>query len=62
MGPVTRVNINGEGHQVEVQHEGADLIYVIEKAQKLWTETLHESGKDVARPMGFAAEKREVTP
>lgn len=36
---MTRVNINGEGHQVEVNHDGADLAYVIEKAQKLWNET-----------------------
>jgi hypothetical protein len=36
---VIRVNINGEGHQVEVQHDGGDLTYVIEKAQKLWDET-----------------------
>ena len=36
---MTRVNINGAGHQVEVDHDGADLTYVVEKAQKLWTET-----------------------
>lgn len=36
---MTRVNINGTSHQVEVDHQGGDLAYVIEKAQKLWDET-----------------------
>jgi hypothetical protein len=36
---MTRVNINGSNHQVEVHHDGGDLGYVIEKAQKLWDET-----------------------
>jgi hypothetical protein len=36
---VTKVSINGGGHYVEVDHEGADLSYVVEKAQKLWNET-----------------------
>jgi hypothetical protein len=36
---VTKVNINGGGHQVEVDHDGNDLSYVLEKAQKLWNET-----------------------
>lgn len=34
-----RVNINGAGHQVEVDVEHTDLNYVIEKAQKLFEET-----------------------
>lgn len=37
---MTRVNITGSGHQVEIQHDGADLTYVVEKAQKLWSETV----------------------
>lgn len=36
---MTRVNINGVNHQVEIHHDGADLTYVVEKAQKLWDET-----------------------
>jgi hypothetical protein len=36
---VTKVNINGGGHQVEVEHDTTDLSYVVEKAQKLWNET-----------------------
>lgn len=39
---MTRVNINGSNHQVEVQHEGGDLAYVIEKTRKLWDETKPE--------------------
>jgi hypothetical protein len=36
---MTKININGEGHQVEIDHDGADLSYIVEKAQKLWDET-----------------------
>lgn len=36
---MTKVSINGGGHQVEVDHEGHDLTYVVEKTQKLWNET-----------------------
>lgn len=36
---MTRVNINGAGHQIEVDHNSEDLGYVIEKAQKLWEQT-----------------------
>jgi hypothetical protein len=36
---VTKVNISGPNHQIEVNHDGADLTYVIEKAQKLFDDT-----------------------
>lgn len=36
---MTRVNINSTTHQVEIDHDGADLVYVIEKAQRLYEET-----------------------
>lgn len=36
---MTKVNINGVGHQVEIDHDGNDLSYIVEKAQKLWDET-----------------------
>jgi hypothetical protein len=39
VGAMTKVNINGATHQVEIEHAGADLGYVIDKAQKLWDET-----------------------
>ena len=34
-----KVNINGAGHQVEIDVDPTDLNYVIEKAQKLYEET-----------------------
>ena len=36
---MSRVQISGQGHEVTVDHEGADLTYVVEKAQKLWQDT-----------------------
>lgn len=38
-----RININGAGHQVEIDVDSPDLSYVIEKAQKLWDETHGET-------------------
>jgi hypothetical protein len=34
-----KVNINGAGHQVEIDVDHTDLNYVIEKAQKLYEDT-----------------------
>lgn len=51
---MTRVNISGSNHQVEVQHDGADLAYVIEKAQKLWNETA--PAEPSAPAYGFTAQ------
>jgi hypothetical protein len=60
---MTRVNINGAGHQVEVQHDGGDLAYVIEKAQKLWDDTKPPDGRvgpgGAGQMIGFAAQPRE---
>jgi hypothetical protein len=53
---VTRVNINSTGHQVEVDHDGADLSYVVEKAQKLWRETRPDE-KGPGPAYGFSAER-----
>lgn len=36
---MTKVNINGANHQVEIDHDGNDLSYVVEKAQRLWNDT-----------------------
>jgi hypothetical protein len=36
---VTKVNINGANHQVEIDHDSTDLSYVVEKAQNLWDAT-----------------------
>jgi hypothetical protein len=53
---VTKVNINGVGHQVEIHHEGADLTYVVEKAQKLWDETKPADAKS-GPAFGYSAER-----
>jgi hypothetical protein len=36
---VSRVEINAGGRQVIVDHDGTDLAYIVEKAQKLWQDT-----------------------
>lgn len=53
---MTRVHISRQDHTVTVDHDGGDLAYVIEKAQKLWDET-----KPAERPgsaFGFQAERK----
>lgn len=52
---MTQVSIAGSNHTVTVDHEGADLVYVVEKAQKLWDETKPaEHGPGPA--IGFSSE------
>lgn len=46
---MSRIEINGGGHQVVVDHDGHDLAYVVEKAQKLWQDT-----KELQPPPGPA--------
>lgn len=36
---MSRAHISRHDHTVTVDHDGADLSYLIEKAQKLWNET-----------------------
>lgn len=36
---MSQVHISGGDHTVTVSHDGGDLGYVIEKAQKLWDDT-----------------------
>ncbi len=36
---MSQVHISGPNHTVTVNHDGADLTYVIEKAQKLYEDT-----------------------
>lgn len=36
---MTRIHISGQGREVTVDHDGAELAYVAEKAQKLWEDT-----------------------
>ena len=52
---MTRVNINGANHQVEVQHDSADLADVIEKAQKLWDDT-SAGARDAGPAFGYSTQ------
>lgn len=36
---MTKVNINGANHQVEIEHDSDDLADVIKKARRLWDAT-----------------------
>jgi len=53
---VAKVNINGANHQVEIEHDSADLSYIVEKAQKLWDETKPTDGKP-GLAYGYAIQK-----
>jgi hypothetical protein len=53
---MSQVHISGANHTVMVTHDGGDLTYVIEKAQKLWDDTKPpERGPGPA--VGFQAER-----
>lgn len=52
---MSRIEINGGGHQIVVDCNVSDLAYVVEKAQKLWQET---KGADHPGPAyGFSMER-----
>lgn len=54
---MSQVHISSQEHTVTVNHDGGDLAYVIEKAQKLWDDTRPpERGPGPA--IGFSAERR----
>lgn len=53
---MSRVHISRHDHTVTVDHDGGDLTYVVEKAQKLWDET--RPAADRAGPaFGFTADR-----
>ncbi len=54
---MTKVNIAGPNHQVEVNHDGADLVYVIEKAQKFFDDTKPPDRGHAA--YGFSMERQQ---
>lgn len=56
---MSRIHINGQGHEVTVEHDGAELAYVVEKAQKLWQDT-REQDKPYAA-YGFTNEREGRT-
>lgn len=53
---MTQVHISRHDHTVTVQHDGADLSYVVEKAQKLFDET--KPADRTGPAFGFQAERR----
>ena len=55
---MTQVHISGQDHTVTVNHDGADLAYVLEKAQKLWEDTRPASPPAPGPAYGFATERR----
>lgn len=52
---MSQVHISRGDHTVTVSHDGADLTYVVEKAQKLWDETKPPLQSGPA--FGFQAER-----
>lgn len=52
---MTRVNINGDNHQVEVDHPNGDLAYVIEKTQQLY-EATKPKDKGAGPAFGYSAQ------
>lgn len=54
---MSRIEINGGGRHVIVDHDGGDLSYVIEKAEKLWRDT-ESPDKPSGPAFGFQAERR----
>lgn len=56
--PVSQVHISSQTHTVTVNHDGGDLSYVVEKAQKLWDDTKPpEAGTGPA--YGFSMEREQ---
>jgi hypothetical protein len=53
---VSQVHISRHDHTVTVNHDGGDLAYVVEKAQKLWDET-RPPEQSPGPAFGFQAER-----
>lgn len=54
---MSQVHISNQAHTVTVNHDGADLAYVIEKAQKLYEDT-RPSEPTPGSAVGFGSERR----
>ncbi len=55
---VTKVNINGHSHQVEVEHDG-DLNEVVAVARKLWETTVQPEYGPAGPGLGFQGERAD---
>jgi len=58
---MSRVHINRGDHAITVDHDGGDLAYVIEKAQKLWDDT-RPAEQPPGPAFGFQAERNYSRP
>jgi hypothetical protein len=53
---MSKIQISGLEHTVEITHDGGDLVYLIERAQKLWADTKPElSTRPPGPALGFSA-------
>lgn len=55
---MSQVHISGAEHTVTVTHDGGDLAYVIEKAQKLWDDT-RPPDRGAGPAYGFTPEREQ---
>lgn len=53
---MSQVHISNAAHTVTVTHDGTDLVYVIEKAQKLYNDT-RPPERPAGPAVGFQAER-----
>ena len=54
---MSQVHISNATHTVTVNHDGSDLAYIIEKAQKLYDET-KPADPQPGPAFGFSSERR----
>ena len=54
---MSRIEINAGGRHIIVDHDGGDLAYVVEKAEKLW-QAVESPEKPPGPAYGFQAERR----
>lgn len=54
---MTKVNINSANHQVEIEHEGAELAHIVRAARKLWRQTVPPT-RGEGPAYGFSADRR----
>lgn len=53
---MSQVHISGPTHTVTVSHDGGDLSYIVEKAQKLWDDT-RPAANGTGPAYGFSIER-----
>lgn len=56
---MSQVHISSPTHTVTVNHDSADLSYLIDKAQKLWEDTKPPDGGAPGPAYGFSMEREQ---